>query len=70
MLYVSFGYCYIANVTIISCLLTSLEEILRAQHQTSFLYSPRAVAVENDGKVNCCLASVAITSFPLLTLAC
>ena len=38
MLYVRFLYGYIANVSINSCLLTSLEEILQFQHQTPFLF--------------------------------
>uniref|UniRef100_A0A4W6E1Q7 VWFD domain-containing protein n=1 Tax=Lates calcarifer TaxID=8187 RepID=A0A4W6E1Q7_LATCA len=39
-----FHYRDIANVSINSCLLTSLEEMLQVQYQTSFLYSPRAVS--------------------------
>jgi len=33
------SYRYIASISINSCLLTSLEETLRVQYQTSFLYS-------------------------------
>ena len=43
VLYVTFCYDYIANVSINSCLLTSLKEILQVHHQDSFLYLPRIV---------------------------
>jgi len=39
-----FCCCYIASVTISSCLLASVEETLQVQHQTSFLYSQRVVS--------------------------